>query len=155
MRFYAITGYWLHKIQLSVETSKSLLGSALKPNFSQKPFSSKVDQRSLQSAYPNNDLCEMRITASSFTDPPRITNELPEARVLVLNDIEALARRSLPHNRLKYIWKRNVPQNIIKRVCRPKIVSNASQTRRQIVTPRNAHESSNPCSYPNTGYWLH
>ena len=63
-------------------------------NFSQKPFSSKVDQRSLQSAYPNNDLCEMRITASSFTDPPRITNELLEARVLVLNDIEARARPS-------------------------------------------------------------
>ena len=28
----------------------------------------------------------MRITASSFTDPPTITNELPEARVLVLNE---------------------------------------------------------------------
>ena len=94
MHFYPITGYWLRKIQLSVEMWKSLTGTALKPNFSQKPFSSKVDQRSLQSAYPNNDLCEMRITASSFTDPPRITNELPEARVLVLNDIEAHARRS-------------------------------------------------------------
>ena len=155
MRFYPITGYWLHKIQLSVEMWKSLTGSALQPNFSQKPFQSKLYQRSLQSAYPNDDLCGMWIKASSFTDLPRITNELPEARVLVLNDIEALARRSLPHNRLKHNWKRNVPQNIIKRVCRPKIVSNASQTRRQIVTPRNAHESSNPCSYPHTGYWLH
>ncbi|KAJ8635900.1 hypothetical protein MRB53_010167 [Persea americana] len=69
----------------------------------------------------------MRITASSFTDPPTITNELHEARVLVLNDIEAAARRSLAHNRLKHIWKQNVPQNIIQCVCRPRIVSNASK----------------------------
>ena len=45
----------------------------------------------------------MRITPSIFTDPPQITNERPETRVSVLNDIEALGRRSLAHNRLKHI----------------------------------------------------
>ena len=68
----------------------------------------------------------MRITASSFTDPPRITNELPEARVSVLSDLEAPQVRFEPHNRLKHIWKQNVSQNVIKSVCRPRIVSNAS-----------------------------
>ena len=36
----------------------------------------------------------MRITASSFTDPPRITNELPEEGGSVLNDLEAAAMHS-------------------------------------------------------------
>ena len=125
------------------------------PNFPQNPFQSKIYQRALQSEYPNSDLREWRITASSFTDPPRITNELPEARVSVLSDLEASAVRSEPHNRLKHIWKQNVSQNVIKCVCRPRIVSNASRTRTQVVTSQNAQESSNSCSYPNTGYRLH
>ena len=79
----------------------------------------------------------MRITASSFTDPPRITNELPEARVSVLSDLEAPQVRSEPHNRLKHISKQNVCRNILNCVCRPRIVSNASQTKWQILpTPK-------------------
>ncbi|KAJ8635934.1 hypothetical protein MRB53_010202 [Persea americana] len=78
----------------------------------------------------------MRITASSFIDPPTVTNELPEARVLVFNDIEALARRSLPHNRLKHIWKRNVPQNIIKCVCRPRIVERIANQETNCYAPK-------------------
>ena len=118
------------------------------PNFPQNPFQSKIYQRALQSEYPNSDLREWRITASSFTDPPRITNELPEARVSVLSDLEAPAVRCEPHNRLKHIWKQNVSQNVIKCVCRPRIVSIASQTKTQIVTPRNAQESSKTAHNP-------
>ncbi|KAJ8630181.1 hypothetical protein MRB53_023504 [Persea americana] len=94
----------------------------------------------------------MRITASSFRDPPRITNDLPEERGSVLNGLEAPALRSESHCRLERIWKQNVSQSNIKCVCRPRIVSSASQTRKQIVTPRNAQESSDSSSHPNTGY---
>ena len=45
----------------------------------------KTSPITLQSANPKNELREVRFTAYTFAEPPRITNELPLTRDSVLN----------------------------------------------------------------------
>ena len=57
----------------------------LSHNFPDTRSKVKTCQWNIQSAYPNNELSEMRFTAYSFAEPPTITSELPLTRFSALN----------------------------------------------------------------------
>ena len=72
----------------------------------------------------------MRFAAYSFVDPPRITNEQPDAPVSAISDLGTPAMRSLPKHHLKHISKKNLSWNILKCLFSPRVVSNGLQTHR-------------------------